>query len=456
MDTACSISREDLIRYDRECLWHPFTQMKEWSGDDPLFIERGEGNYLIDMDGRRYLDGVSSLWANIHGHGREEITRAAAEQLRAVAHSTLLGLAHPPAALLAHRLVRAAPGDLSRVFYSECGSSATEIAVKMAFQFWHNQGKPRKNRFICLKEGYHGDTIGAVSVGGIDLFHQVYGPLLFDTLKAPSPYLDCLEHHVPLSEGADFCASRMERILEKHHGETAAVILEPLLQGAGGILPFPPGYLKKVRELCTRYDVLLIADEVAVGFGRTGTLFACEQEGVTPDFLCLGKGITGGYLPLAATLSTERVFKAFWDDYERLKTFFHGHTYTGNPVTCAAALASLDLFRKDRTFEVLPSRIDRLRDGLESLSKIPAVGDVRQRGMIAGVEIFEDPAKRTPFPVKARMGHRVCMAVRQHGVILRNLGDVIVLMPPLSITLEEIEFLVESLEKAIGEVCGSG
>jgi len=446
-------SKSELVNADRNHLWHPFTQMKEWSHNDPLFIVKGQGNYLIDISGNRYLDGVSSLWANIHGHGREEINRAIKEQLEQISHSTLLGLSHPNAAGLAEDLVRVAPEGLNRVFYSESGSTAVEIAIKMAFQFWQNSGKTAKTKFICLKEGYHGDTLGAVSVGGIDLFHKVYSPLLFEAFKAPCPYLQCLEHGIPLEEGAEFCAAQVEKILQQHGHETAAFILEPLIQGAGGMLPFPPGYLKKVFELCRQYEVLLIADEVAVGFGRTGTLFACEQEQVKPDFLCLGKGLTGGYLPLAATLATDRIFSAFWGDYDELKLFFHGHTYTGNPLACAAAIASLALFQTDQTLERLPAKIETLTNGLKVLSNLNFVGDIRQRGLMAGVEIVKDKTTKAPYQLEQRIGHRICMAIRKHGVILRNLGDVIILLPPLTVTQDELVHMLESVEKSIYEIC---
>ena len=446
-------SKETILKYDINHLWHPFTQMKEWSTHMPLIIQKGEGNYLIDIDGNRYLDGVSSLWANIHGHRRTEINEAISKQLDLISHSTLLGLTHPSAAILAHRLAQISPGPLRWVFYSESGSTAVEIALKIAFQYWQNMGRSSKTTFLCLKEGYHGDTLGSVSVGGIDLFHKIYSPLLFHSYKAPSPYMYCRQQGLPIEEGADACAEQVEEILAQHHDRIAGFILEPLVQGAGGILPFPPGYLKKVEGLCKKYEVLLIADEVAVGFGRTGTLFACEREGVAPDLLCLGKGITGGYLPLAATLCTDEIFQAFWADYAELKTFFHGHTYTGNPLACAAALASLDLFEKDKILESLPKKIQALSRGLERLKELGPVGDTRQVGLMAGVEVFKDPQKLEPYPIAQRIGHKICLKVREYGVILRNLGDVIVIMPPLSITEEEIAQIIDSVEKAINEVC---
>ncbi|MGB5158902.1 adenosylmethionine--8-amino-7-oxononanoate transaminase [Desulfobacterium sp. N47] len=447
------LNKSELLENDKNHLWHPFTQMKEWAQTEPLIIVEGEGNYLIDIDGNRYLDGVSSLWANIHGHKRKEINQAISGQLQKISHTTLLGLTHPNAVILAQNISQIAPGNLKWVFYSESGSTAVEIALKMAFQYWQNSGKVKKTGFVCLGEGYHGDTIGAVSVGGIDLFHNIYSPLLFKSYKVPSPYLYCKKHNIPLDNGAEFCADEVKKLLEKHHEKIAAFIIEPLIQGAGGMLPFPPGYLNKVRQYCSQYDVLLIADEVAVGFGHTGTMFACEKENVEPDILCLGKGLTGGYLPLSATLASDKIFDAFWGDYDQLNSFFHGHTFTGNPLACAAALASLDIFGKDQTLKNLPAKINALKEGLDALSKLDFVGDVRQCGLMAGVEIFEDKSRQTPFPLKRRTGHKICLDVRNHGLILRNLGDVIVFMPPLSITCDEITHMIESLEKSIRKIC---
>ncbi len=447
------LNKSELLENDKNHLWHPFTQMKEWAQTEPLIIVEGEGNYLIDIDGNRYLDGVSSLWANIHGHKRKEINQAISGQLQKISHTTLLGLTHPNAVILAQNISQIAPGNLKWVFYSESGSTAVEIALKMAFQYWQNSGKVKKTGFVCLGEGYHGDTIGAVSVGGIDLFHNIYSPLLFKSYKVPSPYLYCKKHNIPLDNGAEFCADEVKKLLEKHHEKIAAFIIEPLIQGAGGMLPFPPGYLNKVRQYCSQYDVLLIADEVAVGFGHTGTMFACEKENVEPDILCLGKGLTGGYLPLSATLASDKIFDAFWSDYDQLNSFFHGHTFTGNPLACAAALASLDIFGKDQTLKNLPAKINALKEGLDALSKLDFVGDVRQCGLMAGVEIFEDKSRQTPFPLKRRTGHKICLDVRNHGLILRNLGDVIVFMPPLSITCDEITHMIESLEKSIRKIC---
>jgi adenosylmethionine---8-amino-7-oxononanoate aminotransferase len=387
-------------------------------------VERAEGTDLIDVEGRRYIDGVSSLWCNVHGHRHPRIDAALRAQLDRVAHSTMLGLTHRPAIELAARLVELAPAGLTRVFYSDSGSTAAEIALKMAFQFWRQRGTERP-RFMALRMAYHGDTIGSVSVGGIDLFHSLYRPLLFDTLKA---------------EPGD--AAGMERLLREHEGEVAAVIMEPLVQGAAGMLVHPEGYLRAVRELCDDYDVLLILDEVATGFGRTGRMFACEHEGVSPDLMCLAKGVTGGYLPLAATLTSERIYEGFLGEFEEFRTFFHGHTYAGNPLACVAALATLDVFRGERTLERLRPKIELLGALLRPLAAHPAVREVRRRGFMVGIELEH-------FPLELRMGHRVTLEARRRGAIIRPLGDVVVLMPPLAISEADLRRLVAITAEAI-------
>jgi adenosylmethionine-8-amino-7-oxononanoate aminotransferase len=437
---------ETLKKWDREHLWHPFTQMQGFRAEDPLLISRAEGIYLYDIQGNRYLDGVSSLWANLHGHRRRELDRALVAQLEQVAHSTLLGIAHPPAIVLARRLVEIAPAGLNKVFFSDNGSTAVEVALKVAFQFWRNRGQSRKQRFLKLSGAYHGDTLGAVSVGGIPLFHEIYRPLLFDTLEAPAPYCYRCPHREDCREQ---CLARLEELVATHHQELAAVIVEPVMQGAGGMIPQPPGYLARVREVTRRHEVLLIADEVAVGFGRTGKMFACEHEAVSPDLLCLAKGITGGYLPLAATLATDEVYQAFLGEYQEFKTFFHGHTYTGNPLAAAVGLASLDIFVHDRVLEGLATKIERLAGRLQKMAEHPHVGDIRQRGLMVGLELVADKGSREPFPPARRTGHRVILAARQLGAILRPLGDVIVLMPPLCITPEELDTLCDITAAAI-------
>jgi adenosylmethionine-8-amino-7-oxononanoate aminotransferase len=417
---------ETLRAADRAHVWHPFTQMRGWQSEDAPIIERGEGSLLFDTDGNAYIDGVSSLWCNVLGHRQPAIDAAVTAQLGRVAHTTMLGLSHPGAIELAERLVGIAPSGLNRVFYSDNGSTAAEVALKMAFQHFQHSGRPERREFVCLKMSYHGDTLGSVSVGGIDLFHTLFRPLLFDAHMA---------------EPGD--AGDMARILEEHGDQIAAVIMEPLVQGAAGMLVHPPGYLRAVRELCSRHGVLLICDEVATGFGRTGTMFACQQEGVTPDLMCVAKGLTGGYLPLAATLATEEVYRSFLGEFAEFKTFFHGHTYTGNPLACAAALATLEVLESEHVIERLADKIDLLGTLLaEHVAPLPAVGEIRHRGFMTGIELAEQP-------LTARMGHRVTLEARRRGAIVRPLGDVIVLMPPLSISDDELRRLVAITGEAI-------
>lgn len=423
---------------DKQYLWHPFTQQQVWEAEPQLVIERAEGNYLIDIEGRRYLDGISSLWVNVHGHRRAEINRAIEEQLSRVAHTTFLGLSHPPGIELAKRLVRLAPGKLSRVFYSDTGAAAVEIALKMAFQYWQQCAtpQPRKTKFFSFANAYHGDTVGAMSVGGIELFHQIYHPLFFKRVAAPSaPQL------------ADL--AEIERVISSNADELAAVVMEPLVQGAAGMLMFPQGYTRAVWEIARRHNVLFIADEVATGFGRTGKLFACEHEEIEPDLMALGKGISGGYLPLAATLASEEIYQAFLGRVEERRTFYHGHTYTGNPLACAAGLASLDLFEQEHTIEQLQPKIALLAEGLKVLRSLPIVGDIRQRGFMAGIELVRDRQTLEPFPTELTVGVRAIKEARRRGVILRPLGDVVVLMPPLAISEDELRFLLQVVHESL-------
>lgn len=448
-----SLSR--LRALDRSAVWHPFTQMAEYA--DPLIIVAGDGNYLIDAEGRRYLDGTSSLWCNVHGHRRPEINRAIAEQLGRIAHTTLLGLGSPPSIELARRLAELTPGDLDHVFFSDDGSTAVESALKIAYQYHAQKPSPEpgRRRFIALTEAYHGDTLGSVSVGGIDLFHRTYRPLLFDVERVPAPHC----YRCPLGLSPESCrmacADAMDAVIDRVGQQAAAFIIEPLVQGAAGMIVHPEGYLSRVRQACDRAGCLMIADEVAVGFGRTGMMFACQQEGVVPDLMCLAKGLTGGYLPLAATVAREHVYAAFLAPRADRRTFFHGHTYTGNALASAAALASLDIFESDRVLEGLLAKIERLASALEPLGRLEHVGDVRRRGLMVGIELVADRASRRPFPYEAAVGDRVCAAVRREGLILRPLGDVIVLMPPLSVTGDEIDFLAAATAKAICEVTPS-
>ncbi len=431
---------------DKRYVWHPFTQMQDWLQERHPIIERGEGSTLIDVDGRRYLDGISSLWVTVHGHRNAAIDRAIRAQLGKVAHTTFLGLSHPLAIELAKELVRIAPEGLTKVFYSDNGSTAVEIALKMAFQYWQQRGGAfaHKRRFIALQEAYHGDTLGAVSVGGIDLFHQLYRPLLFPIWRVPSPYRapwDRSRRPDPLK--------RLESLLKRSHDQVAGLIMEPLMQGAAGMLPSPPGFLKAVRSLCSQYNVLLILDEVATGFGRTGTMFACEQEDVAPDLLCLAKGLTGGYLPLAATLATQQIFDGFCAPYAEKKAFFHGHSYTANPLACAAALANLECFQRERTLKRLQPKIALLRRELNPLRPLPHVGDIRQVGFMVGIELMRDPARGEPYPYEAKTGIRTTLEARRRGLIIRPLGNVIVLMPPLSISRSDIVKMVRIVGDAI-------
>ena len=432
---------ETLAEQDKRYLWHPFTPQQRWTSSDPLIIERGEGSYLIDDQGRSYLDAVSSLWTNVHGHNHPALNEALQSQLNVLAHSTMLGLTHPTAITLATELVRCTPQNLRRVFYSDSGSTATEIAVKMAYQAQQQRGKTNKTRFATLKDAYHGDTIGAVSVGAIDLFHETFRPLLFPSVILPAPTQ-------PGGVEEEHALERALRLLESNADELAAFIFEPLIQGAAGMKMHSPNFINTLAKRAKELDILLIADEVAVGFGRTGTLFACEQLAFEPDFLCLAKGISGGYLPLAATLSSEAIYEAFLGLPEEGKQFFHGHTYTGNPLACAVALASLRLFETDGVLNHVNQITDRLTQGLEKLAEQPFIAAIRQNGVMVGIDVQQ----RDGEPAPPQTGHRVAMAARPLGAILRPLGNTIVLNPPLSITLQEVDQLVDITVNAIQNV----
>jgi adenosylmethionine-8-amino-7-oxononanoate aminotransferase len=453
---------EDLFRADVAHVWHPFTQLAEYARTEPLIVERAEGGWLIDTEGRRYLDGVSSLWCNVHGHRVAEIDEAIRAQLDRVAHSTMLGSASVPSIELAERLVAIAPEGLTRVFYAENGASAVEIALKMAFMHWRARGQPRRTRFLAFDNAYHGDTIGAVSVGGIELFHDAFRPLLFDALRAPSPYhYRCPDGHASHAECGRHCLDAAERLLREHDGEVCAVILEPLVQGAAGMITQPPGFVRALAEMCRRHDVLLILDEVATGFGRTGTMFACEQEGVTPDLLVLGKGITGGYLPLSAVLVADAVAEPFiglpqgdgeTGAYGAGPVLYHGHTYTGNQLCCAAALANLELFETRDAVARAAETATLLASHLEAFEALPCVGEIRRRGLMVGIELVADRDTRAaPNPAR-RLAWGVCTALRRRGVLIRPLGDVVVLMPPLSILPEELELLTSALHAELRAV----
>jgi adenosylmethionine-8-amino-7-oxononanoate aminotransferase len=439
MDREAQLARHRrLWEADHRSLWHPFTSMQDWLGEEPVIIDAADGVFLVDTLGRRYLDGVSSLWCNVHGHQVPEIDAAVRDQLDRVAHSTLLGLASAASIECAEELLRWTPPGLTRVFFSDAGATSVEIALKIAFQYHQLLGDEARREFVALRGGYHGDTIGSVSLGGIDLFHRIFKPLLFPVNHAPQPYC----YRCPLGKRPDDCrmecADEVEKVFLARRGTIAALVIEPLVQGADGMITQPRGYLRRLRELCDREGALLVCDEVATGFGRTGTMFAVEQEAVTPDLMTVAKGITGGYLPLAATLATERVFEAFLGP---MRTFFHGHTYCGNPLACAAAVASMRLFRDRRVLGALPARIAALERALSPVKEHPRVGEVRQRGLMVGIELVRDRATREGYPPEVRAGHRACMEARSLGAILRPLGNVVVLMPPLAMTEAQLEDL---------------
>ncbi|MBI5186093.1 MAG: adenosylmethionine--8-amino-7-oxononanoate transaminase [Nitrospinae bacterium] len=439
---------------DKSFVWHPFTQMRDWLNEDPLIIERGEGSYLFDTEGKSYLDGVSSIWVTTHGHRKREINQGIKAQLNKVAHSTMLGLGNVPAAELAGKLIEIAPKGIKKVFYSDCGSTAVEIALKMAFQYWmHREGADSKRKkFVFLNQSYHGDTLGAMGVGGIDLFHDLFRPLLFDSYKIPNPYCYRCSLNRSYPSCGLACADEAEAVVKSHSREIAALIIEPMAQGAGGVIVYPKGYLRKIADICRKHGILLIADEVATGFGRTGKMFACEHEGVEPDILCVSKGITGGYLPLAATLTGDEIFSAFLGDYKELKTFFHGHTYTGNPLACAAALENLKLFRKEKTLRKMRNKIEFIRKGLERFKGLEHVGEVRQMGFMVGIELVRDKAAKEPFAFEEKAGVRVIQEARRRGVIIRPLGNVVVMVPHLSFSLKELKTLLDVTYKSIQAV----
>jgi adenosylmethionine---8-amino-7-oxononanoate aminotransferase len=446
---------EQLKNWDRQIVWHAFTQMAEY---EPLIFERGEGCTLFDIDGNAYIDGVSSLWCNVHGHRHPRIDAAIREQLDRVAHVTSLGASNPTTIRLAKRLVDIAPPGLEHVFFSDDGATAVEVALKMAFQYWRQRETPRpeKTCYLALGEAYHGDTIGSVSVGGVEQFHATFRPLLFEVLRAAAPDTYRTPPGVAPAKLPAHYLGQLESILAANHRRIAAMVIEPLVQAAAGMIFHPAGYLRGVRELTRKYDVLLIADEVAVGMGRTGRMFACEHEDVAPDLLCLAKGITGGYIPLAATMATDEIWRAFLGGYAESKTFFHGHTYGGNPLGAAAALACLDVFEEEKTIEHMPEKIDRLARHLERIARLPRVGDVRQRGLLAGIELVRDKVVKEPFPWVEKRGLRVCRYAMSEGVWLRPLGNVVVIMPPLAVSLDQIDRIANAVERGIIKTIDEG
>ena len=478
-----------LIELDKKYLWHPFTQMADWLKSEPVIIDSAEGFYLIDTEGNRYIDGISSLWCNVHGHRVKKIDDAIKAQIEKVSHSTLLGLGQTKSIELAEKLVRITPPSLQKVFYSDSGATAVEIALKMAYQYFQNTGKRKRTKFIALESSYHGDTLGSVSVGGIKTFHSIFQPLLFKSFFVPAPYpyrfnpvrnrqKNNTQQKGKISNGvngskkdcARYSLEKIEDTLKTHSDQIVAVIMEPLVQAAGGVIVHPRGFLTDVRQLTTKYGVLLIADEVATGFGKTGTMFACEKEGVNPDIMCLAKGITGGYLPLAATLTTQKIFDAFLEKKEELdadnaeskrtaesaskkteeqKTFYHGHTYTGNALACAAAMASLELLEKNKIIESLPAKIELMKKYFAKIAPLPFVGDVRQCGLMGAIEIVKDKSGKESFPPEQRIGANLCLSMRAAGAMLRPLGDCVVVMPPIAVDLDLLAKLLNIIFHSI-------
>lgn len=447
---------DKLRQLDHTYLWHPFTQMQEWMSEDPVIISRGDGHYLVDDHGRKYLDGVSSLWCNVHGHRKQELDDALKEQIDRLAHSTFLGLSHVPGINLAQKLIEIAPQGLQRVFYSDSGATAVEVAIKMAVQYWQLKGDTERVRIATLAESYHGDTVGSMSLGYSETFHRYHKSLLFPVLRITPPHVFRYYQGMSAAEALATSIKDATEKLEEHSKTLAAVVMEPLMQGAAGMWAQPVEYLQALRELCRSYGILFILDEVATGFGRTGKMFACNHAGVTPDIICLAKGITGGYLPLAATLTTEDVFAAFLGEYKDFKTFFHGHTYTGNPLGCAVAIANLELFAKEDIVEKMQPGVVLLQQRLgDEFLPLPHVSDVRQWGYMIGIELVQDKASRKSYPPEKRVGQQVILEARKRSVMIRPLGDVIILMPPLSITDGELATLLDVVRDCIVTVTGN-
>ena len=443
------MTNHDWMRRDLEVLWHPCTQMKDHEQLPVIPIRRGAGVWLEDFDGKRYLDAVSSWWVNVFGHANPRINDRIKAQVDQLEHVILAGFSHQPVIELSERLVALTPAGLDRVFYADNGSSCIEVALKMSYHYWRNMGQPDKRRFVTLTNSYHGETVAAMSVGDVALFTETYQGLLLDTLKVPSPDCYLRPEGMDWEEHSRQMFVHMERTLAEHHASVAAVIVEPLIQGATGMRMYHPVYLRLLREACDRYGVHLIHDEIAVGFGRTGTMFACEQAGIRPDFLCLSKALTGGYLPLAACLTTDAVYQAFYDDYHTLRAFLHSHSYTGNPLACAAALATLDIFAEDDVIEANKPLARRMAEATAHLAEHPQVGEVRQTGMALAIEMTADKARRTPYPWQERRGLAVYQHALSRGALLRPLGNVVYFLPPYVITPEQIDFLAEVASEGI-------
>ncbi|WP_332647847.1 adenosylmethionine--8-amino-7-oxononanoate transaminase [Lysinibacillus sp. 54212] len=442
----------DLQVKDLQHVWHPCSQMKDYESFPPIVIKKGEGVWLYDEHGNRYLDAVSSWWVNLFGHANPRISQALSEQAFTLEHAIFANFTHEPAVKLAEKLVELTPDDLNKVFFADNGSSAIEVALKMSFQYHMQSGKQTKKRFLALTDAYHGETLGALSVGGVDLYNEVYQPLLLDTVRAKGP--DCFR--CPFNEHPESChapcISYVEEELVAHHEELTAVIIEPLIQAAAGMKMYPPIYIKRLRESCTKYDVHLIADEVAVGFGRTGTLFACEQAGISPDFMCLSKGLTGGYLPLSAVLTTDKVYEAFYDDYGTMKAFLHSHSYTGNTLACRVALEVLKIFEEEQYIEIIQSKGERMRMlATEAFSAMPYVGEYRQIGFVGAIELVANRERKEPLRSEERIGYQIYKRALAKGLLIRPLGNILYFMPPYIISDAEMQFMIRITKETIEE-----
>jgi adenosylmethionine-8-amino-7-oxononanoate aminotransferase len=442
----------ELIKKDLKYIWHPFTQMKDHENEAPIIIDRGKGIYLWDLNGNKYIDGISSWWVNTLGHSNPRLNEALGQQAEKIEHTMLAGFSHKPAIELAERLVKICDNRLKKVFYSDNGSTAVEVALKMAYQYWLQKDDSNRPKFVALKNSYHGDTLGAVAVGGVDQFHKTYKPLLFEIYQADSPYC----YRCPAGKTKENCSleclNAVENILKSHSDEISGVIIEPLVQAAGGMIIYPAKYLKKLRELCDRYNVLLIDDEVAMGFGRTGKMFAYEHAGIEPDLMCLAKGLTAGYMPMAVTMASDEIYQAFYDDYEKLKTFYHGHSFTGNPLAASIAVENLKIFKEENIIESLQPKIKKLSQELEKFKELEHVGDIRQIGMVAAVEIVLDKDTKEPYPFETRLNQQIYKEALKRGAVLRPIGDAIYFMPPLIITEEEIKTLTDIAFESIKAV----
>lgn len=444
-------SKEEWIEKDLKYVWHPDTQHKQYEGENfkPILIERGEGIYVYDIDGNKYIDAVASWWVNTLGHSVKRLNNVLLEQSQKIEHVLLADFTHKPAIELAERLVKLAGEPFSKVFYSDDGSTAVEVAIKMAYQYWYQKGKPEKKYFVSMTDSYHGDTLGSVSIGGIDIYKEIFKPLVFETLKVCAPYCYRCPNNLEKNTCNIKCLDEVENLFEQRHNEIAAIIVEPLVQGAAGMRVYPAKYLNRLRKLCDKYDILLIDDEVAMAFGRTGKYFAFEHAGIKPDIFCVAKGITAGYIPLAATIATEKIYKEFYDDFSKLKTFYHGHSFTGNPIACALAVENLKIMEEEQIIESLQPKIEALKKSLKKFETLKHVGDIRHIGMIGAIEMVKDKLTKKPYLFEERMGHKVFLEALKMGAILRPIGNVIYFMPPLIITEKEIEKLTEIAYNAI-------